>query len=91
MYVCICSHTGIRRTYCVHRLATGLNANPGLSSKNAVIFLSLINGYVHCGSELPPDITVLPQTPPQPVPSRLKNEDGKAYTSSKTQGHLAWL
>lgn len=85
--VCICARTGICCTYCVHGLVTGLNANPELSSKNADIFLSLINGYLHCGSKLPPCITVLPQTPPQPVPSRLK----KAHTSSKTLGQLAWL
>ena len=89
--VCICARTGIRCTYCVHVLATGLKANPGLSSNNADIFVSLINGYLHCGSELPPGITVLPQTPPHPVPSQLKKEDVKAFTPSKTQSQLAWL
>jgi hypothetical protein len=62
-----------------------------MSSNNADIFGFFINGYLHSGSELPPCNTVLPQTLPQSVPSRLKNEDGKAYTSSKTQGQMAWL
>ena len=42
MYVCICTRTGIRCTFCVHGLATGLNANPGLS-----LTLRLLMSYIY--------------------------------------------